>query len=104
MFRPALALALVSAFALSASAAENAAPGQSCATRAKVLQHLSHKYSEAPIAIGLAENGGVIEVLTSGQGGTWTIIITMPDGTSCMVAAGEDWEQLPKFAAKSPGL
>ena len=79
------------------------AGGNNCSTRANVLRHLAHKYSEAPIAIGLAENGGVIEVLTSTEGGTWTIIVTMPDGTSCMVAAGEDWKQLPKIAAKSKG-
>ena len=66
-------------------------------------RHLANKYSEAPVAVGMAENGGVIEVLTSTEGGTWTIIITMPDGTSCMVAAGEDWEQLPKIAAKAKG-
>ena len=106
MLRLAIILSFVSAFALtgSASADSTAQPAQTCSTRANVLHHLANKYSEAPIALGLAENGGVIELLTSGQGGTWTIIITMPNGTSCMVAAGQDWEQLPKLAAKGSGV
>ena len=105
MIRWALALIFVSAFTLTAAAAGgDIAPKRTCSTRTNVLDHLSHKYSERPVAVGLAENGGVIEVLTSSAGGTWTIIITMPDGTSCMVAAGEDWEQLPKIVAKGPGI
>ena len=105
MIRWALALTFVSAFTLTAAAAGgNTASEHSCSTRANVLKHLASKYSESPVAVGLAENGGVIEVLTSNAGGTWTIIITMPDGTSCMVAAGEAWEQLPKIVAKGPGI
>jgi hypothetical protein len=43
-------------------------PGQPC-------------YAEAPIALGKASNGGLIEVFTSNSGATFTIIITMPDGS-----------------------
>lgn len=66
-----------------------------CTDRSEVLGHLATKYSEAPVAMGLANNGGVIEVLASGTGNSWTIIITMPNGVSCMLAAGESWESLP---------
>ena len=66
-----------------------------CTDRSEVLGHLATKYSEAPVAMGLANNGGVIEVLSSGKGTSWTIIITMPNGVSCMLAAGESWESLP---------
>ena len=44
--------------------------------------------------MGVAENGGLIEVLTSHQGDTFTIIVTTPDGKTCMVAAGADWHPL----------
>ncbi len=66
-----------------------------CTERSEVLGHLATRYSEAPVAMGLANNGGVIEVLSSGKGTSWTIIITMPNGVSCMLAAGESWESLP---------
>ncbi len=66
-----------------------------CSKREDVMKHLAAKFSEAPVAVGLANNGGVIEVLSTGNGSTWTIIITMPDGMSCLVAAGQEWETLP---------
>ena len=66
-----------------------------CASHADVLNHLADKYSEAPVAMGLASNGGVIEVLSSKTGESWTIIITMPNGTACMIAGGKGWQMLP---------
>ena len=66
-----------------------------CTTRAEATKQLYSRYSEAPVAIGLAKSGGVIEVFATTDGSTWTIVITMPDGTSCMMAAGEAWENLP---------
>ncbi len=67
---------------------------QRCEQRRTVLQYLSAEYSEKPVAMGVAENGGLIEVLTSHQGDTFTIIVTTPDGKTCMVAAGADWHTL----------
>jgi hypothetical protein len=67
---------------------------QRCELRRTVLQYLSAEYSEKPVAMGVAENGGLIEVLTSHQGDTFTIIVTTPDGKTCMVAAGADWHPL----------
>jgi hypothetical protein len=67
-----------------------------CTKRSDILSHLANKYSEAPVAIGLANNGGVLEVLSSQSGKSWTIILTMPNGTACMIAAGENWEAVPQ--------
>ena len=87
------AAALAAGFTLAAHPA--AAAGQpQCTPRDAVLKRLSSEYAEAPVALGLSSNGGIVEVLTSGEGNTWTIIITMPNGVSCMVAAGEYWEGL----------
>ena len=60
------------------------------------MSQLENKYSEKPVAFGLANNGGAIEVLTTEDGSTWTIVITLPNGMTCLVAAGEDWESFPK--------
>ncbi len=68
---------------------------QVCDDRTAILSHLANRYAEAPIALGKASNGSLIEVLTSNSGATFTIIITMPDGRSCMMAAGEYWESMP---------
>lgn len=75
---------------------------QSCADRASVIKHLAGKYSETPIAAGLSHSGGVIEVLASRNGASWTIIITLPSGVSCPVAAGETWQILAPKPAQEP--
>ena len=75
-----------------------------CGQRNTVLEYLSSKYAEKPIAMGIAANGGLIEVLTSTEGTTFTIIVTMPEGETCMVAAGESWESLPATLAKKPQI
>ncbi len=62
-----------------------------CAPRDFVLGKLAKNYGETIIALGVTNKGGLIEVLTSSDGGTWTIILTTPQGTSCFVAAGEGW-------------
>ena len=73
-----------------------------CESRDTVLSFLSDKYSEAPVAMGVSKNGGLVEVLTSGAGSTFTIIVTMPNGRTCMVAAGEGWESVIKPPKKTP--
>ncbi len=68
-----------------------AAAQSACNPRTDVVGHLAKKYGEVPVAIGVTNKGGLVEVLTTGDGTTWTIIVSQPNGTSCMVAAGEGW-------------
>jgi hypothetical protein len=65
-----------------------------CNTRDSVLSLLANKYKEAPVAVGVTNTGGLVEVLSTGDGNTWTIIVTTPQGMSCLVAAGEGWREL----------
>ncbi len=65
-----------------------------CDQRASIIGRLAEKFRESPIAIGVASTGGIIEVLTAGDGGTWTIIVSYPNGTSCLIAVGEGWRAL----------
>lgn len=80
---------LVAGISLPAAASHRAV----CAAREAVLRQLDENYGERPVATGLASNGTVLEVLAA-RSGTWTILVTRPDGTSCVVAAGEGWEDL----------
>ena len=73
-----------------------------CNKRGSFVKHLSSKYAEAPVAMGLSAEGSVLEVLAS-QDGTWTIIVTRPSGVSCVVAYGESWEAVPILASR-PGV
>lgn len=66
-----------------------------CHERTEALHYLRSNYDEQPVALGLANNGGVIEVLANPDGKTWTILITTPDGHTCPLASGVGWESLP---------
>lgn len=66
-----------------------------CPARHEVADYLATEFQEQPVASGLANNGGVVEVFASDDKETWTIIITMPTGQSCMIAAGQGWEPHP---------
>lgn len=83
-------------------AAPDAAGQQLCTDRKVVVGQLSKQYEEAPVAMGLANNGGLIEILSTDAGKSWTIILTMPNGMTCMIAAGESWEALPEMPKIDP--
>jgi len=69
-----------------------------CTERSEVVNQLASQYTEAPVAMGIANNGGVVEILVAPGGASWTIILTMPNGVTCMIAAGENWETLPTLS------
>lgn len=86
-----LSLLLAPAFAalLGASASAEVL----CGVRDRLVEQLRNQYQEVPQARGLTTGGDLIEVFASPQG-TWTILLTYPNGQSCLVAAGEAWERL----------
>jgi hypothetical protein len=84
--------------ALSVSPVGAAEPPQSCAKRTDIVQHLAAQNKEQPVAVGLADHGTRLEVLTSPDG-TWTLIVSLPNGISCLINAGTDWQFVPRVAA-----
>ena len=74
-----------------------------CIPRANALSQLDAQYKERPVSIGLAATGAVVEVLAS-ETGTWTILLTTPQGVSCVIAVGNFWEDLPKTKAAIKGF
>jgi hypothetical protein len=72
-----------------------------CDKRDAVLKLLSDDFSEVPTAIGLVASGGVMELLIS-ERGSWSLILTLPTGLSCLVATGDSWATKPTVNAGSP--
>ncbi len=95
------ATALIGAIAVAtpALAQQQAAP---CVKRSDFLKHLATNYDEAPVAMGVTASGRVLEVVVS-ERGTWTIIVTMPNGVACGIASGDNWETVLAPVAKGPG-
>jgi len=96
MFKAKLAALLAALVFLFASTALAGQHKKACAERLDAITHLSTKYGEIPVHMGLANNGGVLEVLSNQSGSSWTILVTMPNGVSCMLATGESWENIAR--------
>ncbi len=69
-----------------------------CTHRNEIVKLLTESLHEQPVAAGLAESGRVIEVYANAERSSWTMIVTSPTGTACVVAAGEHWEDLIRTA------
>ena len=63
-----------------------------CGDRAGVLAQLKGAYDEKPTALGTTGDGAVVELTTS-QNGTWTLLLSLPNGRTCLMATGENWDQ-----------
>ncbi|MBT8413939.1 MAG: hypothetical protein KJO30_06355 [Boseongicola sp.] len=72
-----------------------------CGPRAAVIAHLADNFGESRQSIGMGQEGRVVEVFASPETGTWTITVTLPNGTTCLVAAGSAFELLAE--APTPG-
>lgn len=89
----AVATATVAAMLLSGIAlASRPAIAQSAdLPRADLVEQLGAQYAETQAAVGVTDEGGVVEVFTTEDGSTWTLVLTTPDGISRFIAAGETW-------------
>lgn len=75
-----------------------------CGDRDVVTQRLAMNYGESFQGGGLRNAQAIFEVWTAEETGTWTIIMTMPNGLACIMAAGTDWRKsLPETPAGVPG-
>jgi hypothetical protein len=68
-----------------------------CGERAQIVDQLKTKYNEARQAVGLIATSGAAELFVS-EKGTWTMLVTLENGKSCIVAAGHSWDSAPTLA------
>ncbi len=81
-------------FGLLIMAATQADARNNCAPRQTVVDRLSDRYGETRQSLGLAQQGAVIEMFASETSGTWTITVTLTNGTTCIVASGQAYEAM----------
>ena len=84
-------VALLAFTALIFLAPDSRAQESVCLDREKLAQTLDGRYSEKPVAAGLDSAGKLLEVFASGDGASWTMTVTTPEGISCVIATGEQW-------------
>ena len=73
-----------------------------CVPRSEFLEHLEKTFAEKPVALGVADNGAVTELLHNQSGDSWTIIMTTPEGLACRIAAGKHWRAAKE--SNPPGI
>ena len=95
----------VATASLGAAAADaQMAPGARlpCFDYREVVRQLGVTYQEAPASLGLQSNGNVLQVFTSAAIGSGTIVSVLPNGSACVLAAGQTWEDVEPAAARDP--
>lgn len=96
MFKRLLGLSLLFGMAATAPPAH----ASSCGERTAMTQKLESGYSERLTAGGLQRSqrreATVIEVWSSDETGTFTVLITHANGVSCIVATGSAFFHLPE--------
>lgn len=88
-------LLIAAAASFGTVAAAKAEAVNKCMPRSEMLKQLSSLYKEAPVAVGVGDNGAVLEVLASHDGATWTAVVTRTNGVSCVVMSGDSWQISP---------
>lgn len=91
MIRLALVLALLASPAMAQTR---------CADRDHITKRLKEKYGERFAGAGMQDARSIFEIWVSDETGTWTIIMSRPNGQSCVMAAGENWRHIQ---AEPPG-
>ena len=76
---------------VTAGASAAGAQYRHCSEHGELVAHLSEKYQEKQFAFGTIGQIAVMEIFV-GDKGSWTVVVTDVAGTSCIVAAGENWE------------
>jgi len=83
-----------------AAGAEEPATGQTaqsgpqpnaCVPHDVAIDQLSKVFNEKVVGLGLGKNQqSVVELFVSSKG-SWTILVTLTNGMSCIAAAGNNW-------------
>lgn len=64
--------------------------GGHCNTKEIVAALLLKNLQEVPISIALEHSKNLVQVFAS-KTGTWTLVVTTPQGISCITGGGENW-------------
>lgn len=89
MFKRLISAALV--FGAAALAPPADAQVSRCLPRDALIEKLLENYGETLTGGGLQSPQQLLEIWSSDQTGTFTVFYTRPDGISCVVATGRNW-------------
>ena len=83
-------------FATIASHAHAASP--KCGDRQDLVNFIEKKFKEHRVAYGLSQKSTEAFEFFASEKGTWTAMMTMNTGQTCIMATGHSWETLELVA------
>ncbi len=63
-----------------------------CGDRDSIVEQLETRYGETRRSLGLQRGRGVVETWANDETGTWSIVVTTPQGMTCLMAAGDAFQ------------
>lgn len=89
MFKRLTTSALV--FGMAALAPPFAEAQSKCGPREVFVAKLTDQYKETSKGVGLASPTQVVEFWVSEETGTFSVLLTYPNGMTCLIATGRNW-------------
>jgi hypothetical protein len=77
------------------------AAGFDCGPRDMLTTQLRADFSEHPSGVGVTSAGTLLELWKTKGGETWTVVLSLPDGNSCIGGSGNDWIPITPNGASS---
>ena len=81
----------VPAFAQAQQQQGSAQARYQCLPHADVVEKLENDFSEKVVGVGLGNRGQTVLELFVGKKGSWTVLVSLTNGWSCITAAGDNW-------------
>lgn len=92
--------AIVAAFSCLALAPAHA-QARPCGDGDQIIARLQKDWGEDAAVIALDAAGRMVRILVNQQTGTWTMLVTAPNGLTCLTTHGTAWE--PAWVPAEPG-
>lgn len=62
-----------------------------CGERDNIVKALRTIHKERNTAIGITESGALVELFTA-KSRSWTLLVTVPGGPTCLLNSGQYWD------------
>lgn len=85
-------IAVIVVLAAGFTAARPAEAKVPCAQRSVIVERLKTGYGEGPAGLGMHSSERLFEVWAAPSTGTWTFLMSLADGKTCIIAYGTDWQ------------
>ena len=63
---------------------------QQCNFRAVLVAALAKNFQEVPVWVGFRGDRS-LEIFSEANGESWSLVISHPNGTSCLIVGGDSW-------------